>query len=72
MHALGYLWSSTPLTVDADAPNGNFLIIRNSMIGLNSHIERIRIESIVKEQIVDDIRDVQHEGEPLAAVFAIL
>ena len=42
------------------------------MIGHNSHIERIHIESIVKEQIVDDVRDVQHEGEPLATVFAIL
>ena len=42
------------------------------MIGHNSHIERIRIESIVKEQIVNDVRDVQHEGEPSATMFAVL
>jgi hypothetical protein len=60
------------LAIDADSPNGDFRTIRNSMIRHNSHIERIQIESIVKEQIVNDIRDVQHEGETLPTVFGIL
>jgi hypothetical protein len=59
------------LTVDADSPDTNVRSFRNRLTGYNSHIERIDIERIVKEHIVDDVRDIQVEGEAFSTVLAI-
>src|ERR1043166_1048222 len=67
----GVIGALTSLTEDPDAADRHVRFLGNRIHRLDSDVERFDVERVVEVQLVDDVRDLEHEGEtPLVSVTA--